>query len=107
MSRTIQKNDTMNEKEGLILIKESQLNNIIDQVRELQHEVLMLRNKRQPAKKILTNDDIRELLRVNNKLLKKYRDSGLLGYSYSGGKYWYTPDDVRRFLKNTKFGNQE
>ena len=104
MSRTIQKNDTMNEKEGLILIKESQLNNIIDQVRELQHEVLMLRNKRQPAKTIHTNDDMRELLHVNNKLLKRYRDSELLGYSYSGGKYWYTQDDVRKFLKNVKIG---
>lgn len=107
MSRTIQKNDTMNEKERLILIKESQLNSIINKVRELQHEVLMLRNKRQPAKSILTNDEMRELLHVNNKLLKKYRDNESLGYSYSGGKYWYTQDDVRTFLKNTKNGGQE
>ena len=98
------KKSNMNEKEKLILIKEGQLNSIIDNVRELQHEVRVLRNKRQPAKTILTNDDMRELLRVNNKLLKKYRDSGLLGYSYSGGKYWYTQDDVCRFLKNTKNG---
>ena len=97
----------MDKKDDLILIKESQLNCIIDKVRELQKEVRRLRNKRQPAKRILTNDDMRELLHVNNKLLKKYRDSGLLGYSYSGGKYWYTQDDVRRFLKNTKIGDQE
>ncbi len=102
MSRTIQVHETMNEKEKLILIKEGQLNSIIDKVRELQHEVLMLRYKRQPTKSILTNDDMRELLHVNNKLLKKYRDSGLLVYSYSGGKYWYTQDDVREFLKNIK-----
>ena len=107
MSRTIHEHGPMNEKEEQILIKESQLNSIIDKVRGLQQEVRMLRNKRQPAKNILTNDDMRELLRVNNKLLKKYRDSGLLGFSYSGGKYWYTQDDVRRFLKNTKFGHQE
>ena len=104
MSRTIQEHDTMNEKEKLILIKEGQLNSIIDKLHDLQHEVLMLRNKRQPAKSILTNDDMRELLHVNNKLLKRYRDSELLGYSYRGGKYWYTQDDVRKFLKNVKIG---
>ncbi len=106
MSRTIHEYETMNEKEELILIKESQLNSIIDKVRELKQEVRILRNKRQPTKRILTNDDMRELLRVNNKLLKKYRDSGLLGFSYSGGKYWYTQDDVSTFLKNTKNGAQ-
>lgn len=89
-------------KEELILIKESHLNSIIGKVRELEQEVRMLRNKRQPAKMILTNDDMRELLHVKNKLLKKYRDSELLDYSYAGGKYWYTLEDVRRFLKNTK-----
>ena len=92
----------MKENEELILVKESHLNSIIGKVRELEQEVRTLRNRRQPAKTILTNDDMRELLHVNNKLLKKYRDSGLLEYSCAGGKYWYTMDNLRRFLKNTK-----
>ncbi len=92
----------MKENEELILVKESHLNSIIGKVRELEQEVRTLRNRRQPAKTILTNDDMRELLHVNNKLLKKYRDSGLLDYSCAGGKYWYTMDNLRRFLKNTK-----
>ena len=92
----------MKENEELILIKESHLASIIGKVRELEQEVRTLRSKHQTAKKVLTNDDMRELLHVKNKLLKKYRDSGLLDYSYAGGKYWYTLEDVRRFLKNTK-----
>jgi hypothetical protein len=92
----------MKENEELILIKESHLKSIIGKVRELEQEVRTLRNKHQTAKKVLTNDDMRELLHVNNKLLKKYRDSGLLDYSYACGKFWYTLDNVRRFLKNTK-----
>ncbi len=92
----------MKENEELILVKESHLNSIIGKVRELEQEVRTLRNRRQQAKTILTNDDMRELLHVNNKLLKKYRDSGLLDYSCAGGKYWYTTDNLRRFLKNTK-----
>lgn len=92
----------MKKNEELFLIKESHLNIIIGKVCELEQEVRMLRNKRQPAKMVLTNDDMRELLHVNNKLLKKYRDGGLLDYSFAGGKYWYTLDDVRKFLKNAK-----
>lgn len=92
----------MKENEELILIKESHLASIIGKVHELEQEVRTLRSKRQPAKMILTNDDMRDLLHVNNKLLKKYRDSELLDYSCAGGKYWYTLDDVRRFLKNAK-----
>lgn len=92
----------MKENEELILIKESHLASIIGKVHELEQEVRTLRSKRQPAKMILTNDDMRDLLHVNNKLLKKYRDRGLLDYSYACGKFWYTLDNVRRFLKNTK-----
>jgi hypothetical protein len=94
----------MNENDEMILIKESQLKNIISKIYELQKEVQILRNKRQPVKKILTNNDMRQLLQVNNKLLKKYRDSGLLGYSSTGGKYWYGLDDVQKFLINSKYG---
>ena len=92
----------MKENEELILIKETHLNGIISKVHELEQEDRTLRSKRQTAKMVLTNDDMRKLLRVNNKLLKKYRDSGLLDYSCAGGKYWYTLEDVRKFLKNTK-----
>ena len=88
--------------EELILIKESHLNSIFGKVHELEQEVRTLRRKRQTAKMILTNDNMRVMLHVNNKLLKKYRDSGLLDYSYAGGKYWYTVEDVRKFLKHTK-----
>jgi hypothetical protein len=56
----------MKESEELILIKESHLNGIIGKVRELEQEVRTLRSKRQPAKMVLMNDDMRELLHVNN-----------------------------------------
>lgn len=96
----------MKETEEIILIKASYLDNIFSKVQELQQKVRKLRAKRQPAKKILSNDDMRELLHVSSKLLKKYRESGLLSYSTAGGKYWYTIDDVRKFLKSTKYGVQ-
>ena len=60
----------MKETEEMILIKASYLDSIFSKVQELQQEVRKLRVKRQPAKKILSNDDMRELLHVSSKLLE-------------------------------------
>ena len=51
--------------------------------------------------KIYDNKKIRELLGINDKLLKKYRDNGLLGYSRVGDKYWYSEQDLEKFLSKT------
>ena len=42
-----------------------------------------------------------ELLGVNVKTLKKYRDNGFLGYSQIGDKFYYTPADIALFLTKT------
>ena len=36
----------------------------------------------------------------NKALMAKLRDNGYLGYSRQGDKYWYTQEDVDRFLRN-------
>ena len=54
-------------------------------------------------KKWLTNEDIRNLLRVNDRLIKKYRDSGVLEYSQEGNKYWYCREDVENFFNKTHY----
>lgn len=56
-------------------------------------------------KKIYTNVEIRELLSVNEKLIRKYRDEGLLPYSCVGKKYTYTVDDIQTFFKRTHLRN--
>lgn len=40
-----------------------------------------------------------ELLNVKTEYLKKLRDNGCIGYSRYGDKYWYTQDDIEKFLK--------
>ena len=40
-----------------------------------------------------------EKLNIKDKYLKKLRDNGYLGYSREGDKYWYTQEDVDRFLR--------
>ena len=53
-------------------------------------------------KRIYTSKDVKELLGIKDKLLKKYRDDGLLTYHQVGDKYWYTQSDIDDFIeKNT------
>ena len=40
-----------------------------------------------------------KMLNIKDKYLKKLRDNGYLGYSREGDKYWYTQEDVDRFLR--------
>lgn len=52
------------------------------------------------AKEVFTNKEVMELLGVKDKLLKLYRDNGMLSYSKVNDKYWYRRDDIEEFLKN-------
>lgn len=45
------------------------------------------------------NKSLMAKLGIKDKYLKKLRDNGYLGYSREGDKYWYTQQDVDRFLR--------
>ena len=45
------------------------------------------------------------LLNIKDTYLKKLRDNGYLGYSREGDKYWYTQEDVDRFLQRFHFSD--
>lgn len=51
------------------------------------------------AKRVYDNKTLMEMLRIKDKYLKKLRDNGYLSYSREGDKYWYTQEDVDRFLR--------
>ena len=53
------------------------------------------------SKPVYTNAEMMQLLSVDPKTLKKYRDDGLLGFSHPGDKYFYTYQDLMNFLMNT------
>lgn len=81
-----------------VLIKKDALTSICNKIAMLTKEIDELKRKRPVNKKVYTNEDLRELLQVNDKLIRKYRNEGLLGYHKSGGKYWYEESDVTEFL---------
>ena len=53
--------------------------------------------------RIYDNKALMALLNIKDKYLKKLRDNGYLGYSREGDKYWYTQEDVDRFLQRFHF----
>lgn len=50
------------------------------------------------AQRVYGNKELMKHLNIGDKLLKKLRDEGLIGYSHLGDKYWYTQADVDKFL---------
>ncbi|MCD8291916.1 MAG: DNA-binding protein [Prevotella sp.] len=49
---------------------------------------------------VYTNKSLKETLGVEDKLLRKYREDGLLAFSKEGDKYWYKSQDVEQFLSH-------
>ncbi|TGY04145.1 hypothetical protein [Muribaculum sp. NM65_B17] len=88
--------DILNHSASLILVDKTVIDNLIQTVKELQSEIKTIKVK--PFKSIFNNQEIKGLLGIQDKLLKKYRDEGLLAYTQVGDKYWYTWDDIQSFL---------
>ena len=55
--------------------------------------------------RIYDNKALMALLNIKDKYLKKLRDNGYLGYSREGDKYWYTQEDIDRFLRRFHFSD--
>ena len=72
-------------------------------VASLVKEVASLKEYIQLSQKVVyTNKEVLELLDINPKTLKKYRDNGWLGsigYTQYGDKFYYTLDDLMQFIK--------
>lgn len=51
-------------------------------------------------KPIYTNEEVLEMLNVDPKTLKWYRDNGKLGFAQQRSKYYYTAEDIKAFISN-------
>ncbi len=88
------------------MVKTKNVNKLCD--RELLEKILGLvesqkmlpvQNRATQAHRVYDNKTLMETLRIKDKYLKKLRDNGYLGYSREGDKYWYTQEDVDKFLR--------
>lgn len=78
------------------------INNYIDKAIEKRiGEIINRLSEASDNKKVVyTNKDMMQILDVDQKTLKKYRDEGLLGFSHPHDKYFYTHRDLENFLMN-------
>lgn len=63
----------------------------------------MDRSIRAFQKTIYTNREAMELLDVGAKTLKKWRDTGEIGFSCKGNMYYYTKKDITDFLERNHY----
>ena len=96
-------NNLMNEtnNSSFIVVRADDLTGLCVEVKNLRNELSTIQAT--PTKRIYTNSEVKELLGIQDKLLKKYRDNGLLAYSQVGDKYWYTQSDIDQFLESNYF----
>ena len=89
-------------KDEYVLIKRNLLETLLGSITAIQKELDEIRRTHSVPKKYYDNKDIREMLKVNDKLIRKYRELGMLGYSQYGGKYWYSSEDIKCFLEKCR-----
>ncbi|MCE9475033.1 hypothetical protein K0H43_12475 [Bacteroides fragilis] len=83
------------------LIDNETMNKLFLSIEVLNKQVKELSKKSNVAEKeIYTNSEIRELFGVQDKLIRKYRDEGKLGFHKEGDKFWYTKKDILQFLSH-------
>lgn len=78
------------------------INNYIDKAIEKKLDEIINCLPKDPDNKkaVYTNKEMMQLLDVDAKTLKKYRDEGLLGFSHPYDKYFYSHRDLENFLMN-------
>ena len=84
------------------IVKTEKQEQIEQQLNQIAADLYFLKNREQVNGKIVyTNKDMLDILNVNIKTLKKYRDTGYLGYSQIGDKFFYTSNDIALFFSKT------
>ncbi len=101
MSELLKNNMNETNNSSFIMVKTESLQELCNEVINLRNELRTI--KTTSTNQIYTNKEVKELLGVQDKLLKKYRDNGLLSYRQVGDKYWYTQADIDQFLASNYF----
>lgn len=84
----------------LSIVETSILTQLVNQVEELRKQLSTLSTTH---KLFYTNSEVKALLGVGDKLIKKYRDEGLLGYTQVSDKFWYSMADIQKFMQANYF----
>lgn len=88
---------------------EQTINALIAEIKGLRSELKDLRQGIETAKiqlnpkSIYNNKEVRLILGVDERLIRKYRDNGYLTYHRQDDKYWYTGSNIIDFMNRTRY----
>lgn len=92
-----------------ICTPENMINTLLTEINSLKEELCNLRAGLEKMKiqvapnHIYNNKEIRQILGVDERLIRKYRDNGLLTYHRQNDKYWYRGVDILDFLSRSRY----
>lgn len=90
-------------------VTDQTLQSLLNEIRGLRSELNDLRKGLETAKiqlspnSIYNNKEVRLILGVDERLIRKYRDYGYLSYHRQDDKYWYPGSDIIDFLERTHY----
>lgn len=87
---------------GLELVDTTTIATLMTSLQSLNEQVSILKDElrnTQIGKLVYNNREIKELLSIEDKTLRRYRDEGKLAYYRENDKYWYTKEGITQFLK--------
>lgn len=85
-------------------MKDEALEKMVRYLKEIRHEMKELKKGlANAAKPFYTNQEAMEIFGVCSPTLKKWRDSGLLGFSQFDNTYFYSKEDIDSFLESIHF----
>lgn len=87
----------MQERENKeVMIEAQALESLLGKISKLDSN----QRKQERLSGFYNNKQVQELLHINDKLIRMYRENGLIAFTKVGDKYWYTRKDVESFLKS-------
>jgi hypothetical protein len=93
----------MGDNKEYLLIEKNVWESVCSRVAALSQKRRVYEQTHLPAPQYYNNKEVQQLLNVDDKLIRKYRDEGLLGHTKVEGKYWYNQKDVADFLEKNKY----
>lgn len=82
-----------------VLVGRDVLDNLLSRIYELKKSLPIVRNPME----LYSNKQVMDLLHVDDKLIRKYREQGLISYTQVGKKYWYSQGDIEKFMKSNHY----
>lgn len=84
------------EETGLIDVVKC-LMNLRKEVKAIKHSIVS------EVKPAYTNQEVMDIFQIASATLKKWRDTGIIGYTLVGNVYLYSKEDINKFLSDHHF----